>query len=441
MTDATGGSGGSVGSGGGGAARQGLRAAAWVLPAAIVLIALNFRGPIVATAPVIGDIRGDLGLTATIAGLLTTIPVLCFALATPFASWVIAKADPERAVSLSLVIVLAGTVVRSMPSSAALLIGTAVIGIGITIGNVVIPVVIRRDTSPERVGLVTGVYTSALNVGSMITSLATAPIAALWGWPVAIAIWAVFAVIAGFAWTYAVGARAAWRRPGAGAEPLPVTGPIDQVLDTGALRTIRAERAAAAAAATAAEPVRPAKRLITWGLTLAFGGQAFSYYALTAWIPTLLHDEIGFSKASSGASSSVFQILAVVGALGVPLLAAKWRPRAIIALVAFLWLAMPLGLLFAPQLWLLWSVLGGAAQGGGITVIFIVIVRIVSSDADARRMSAFVQGGGYLIGSAGPLVAGALHGATGGWTAPLLVVLVSVLTLGVVGTTAARRVS
>ena len=416
------------------AARTGLRGAAWLLPAAIVLIALNFRGPIVATAPVIGDVRADLGLTATVAGLLTTIPVLCFALATPFASWVIAKADPERAVSLSLVIVLAGTVVRSMPSAAALLLGTAVIGIGITIGNVVIPVVIRRDTSAERVGLVTGVYTSALNVGSMLTSLGTAPIAAVWGWPVAIAVWAVLAVIAGFAWTYAVGARAAWLRPVTTGEPLPVTGPIDQVLDTGAIRTVRAEQAAA-------EPVRPARRLITWGLTLAFGGQAFSYYALTAWIPTLLHDEIGFSKASSGASSSVFQILAVVGALGVPVLASKWRPRAIIALVAFLWLAMPLGLLFAPQLWLLWSVLGGAAQGGGITVIFIVIVRIVSSDADARRMSAFVQGGGYLIGSAGPLVAGSLHGATGDWTAPLLVVLVAVLTLGVVGTFAARRVS
>ncbi|MET3450760.1 MFS transporter [Curtobacterium sp. 1544] len=417
------------------AARTGLRGAAWVLPAAIVLIALNFRGPIVATAPVIGDIRLDLGLTATIAGLLTTIPVLCFALATPFASWVIAKADPERAVSLSLVIVLAGTVVRSMPSAATLLVGTAIIGIGITIGNVVIPVVIRRDTSPERVGLVTGVYTSALNVGSMVTSLGTAPIAAAWGWPLAIAVWAVLAVIAGFAWTYAVGARAAWLRPSAAdTEPLPATGPIDQVLDTGAIRTVRAAQAAA-------EPVRPARRLITWGLTLAFGGQAFSYYALTAWIPTLLHDEIGFSKASSGASSSVFQILAVVGALGVPVLASKWRPRAIISLVAFLWLAMPLGLLFAPQLWLLWSVLGGAAQGGGITVIFIVIVRIVSSDADARRMSAFVQGGGYLIGSAGPIVAGSLHGATGNWTAPLLVVLVAVLTLGVVGTFAARRVS
>lgn len=417
------------------AVRRGLRGAAWLLPAAIVLIALNFRGPIVAPAPVIGEIRVDLGLTATIAGLLTTIPVLCFSLATPFASWVIAKADPERAVSLSLLIVLVGTVVRSLPSSAALLVGTAIIGIGITIGNVVVPVVIRRDTSPERVGIVTGVYTSALNVGSMITSLGTAPIAAAWGWPVAIAVWAVFAVVAGLAWTYTVGARAAWLRP-LHHEPVAATGPVELLTETGSIRTV----ASTSRSGAAAEPVRPARRLITWGLTLAFGGQAFSYYALTAWIPTLLHDEIGFSAESSGASSSVFQIMAVVGALGVPVLATRFRPRGIIALVGFLWLAMPLGLLFAPQLWLLWSILGGAAQGGGITVIFIVIVRIVTSDDDARRMSAFVQGGGYLIGSAGPLVAGSLHGATGTWTAPLLVVLVAVLTLGVAGTIAARRV-
>ncbi|PYY37940.1 MFS transporter [Curtobacterium sp. MCJR17_055] len=415
------------------ARRAGLRGAAWLLPAAIVLVALNFRGPIVAPAPVIGDIRVDLGMTATVAGLLTTIPVLCFALATPFASWVIARFTAERAVSLSLLIVLVGTVLRSVPHEAALLVGTAVIGIGITIGNVVIPVVIRRDTSPKRVGLVTGVYTSALNVGSMTTSLGTAPIAAVWGWPVAIAIWAVLAVVAGAAWTYAVGAGAAWRGVDRDSGPVPATGPIDQVLDTGAVRTVPA-------APVVATLPHPAKRWVTWGLMLAFGGQAFSYYALTAWIPTLLHDEIGFDTASSGASSSVFQILAVVGALGVPVLASRFRPRAIIALVAFFWLAMPLGLLVAPQLWLLWSVLGGAAQGGGITIIFIVIVRLVSNDDDARRLSAFVQGGGYLIGSAGPLVAGALHGATGGWTAPLLTVLVAVLLLGVVGSLSARKV-
>jgi CP family cyanate transporter-like MFS transporter len=402
------------------------RSAGWVLPAAIVLIALNYRGPIVATAPVIGDVRADLGISSTVAGLLTTIPVLCFALATPLASWLIAKLDPERAVMASLVGVLVGTVVRSGGTATALIVGTVVIGVAITIGNVVVPVVIRRDTSPARVGIVTGVYTSALNIGSMITSLATAPIAAVWGWPVAIAIWGGFVLLAGAAWTRAVGVRRSFLSPEP--EPLPVTGPIDAVLNPDDVRS------------PTPHEVRPAKRLVTWGLTLAFAGQAFSYYGLTAWIPTLLHDEIGFDRASAGASSAVFQVLAVVGALGVPVLAQRWRPRRIIMLISVFWLAMPIGLLLAPQLWLLWSIFGGAAQGGGITIVFIVIVRLVSSDADARRMSAFVQGGGYLLGSAGPLVVGGLHEATGAWTVPLIVVVVSVLVLAVAGSTAARDV-
>jgi CP family cyanate transporter-like MFS transporter len=403
-----------------------------VLPAAIVVVALNLRGPIVAPAPVIGDIRSSLGLTATVAGLVTTIPVLCFALATPLASWIIARFTPERAVTLSLTVVVLGTILRSTGTAWALLAGTAVIGIGITIGNVVIPVVIRRDSAPERAGLVTGVYTAALNVGSMLTSLATAPLAERVGWRAALLVWIVLAVLAEIAWTLAVG-RMAWvpLRPDsasvAAPEPLPATGPIDQVLIPDAIRK----------PSTTHTPMRSG---VVWGLTLAFGGQAFSYYALTAWIPTLLHERIGFNMASAGASSSVFQILAVVGALGVPLLATRWKPRAVIALIGLMWLAMPLGLLLAPQLWLIWSVIGGAAQGGGITIIFIVIVRLVSNDNDARRMSALVQGGGYLLGSAGPLVIGGLHGATGSWTPPLLVVVVSVLVLGVVGSVAARRV-
>lgn len=149
----------------------------WVLTVAIVLIALNLRGPIVALAPVISTITSDLGLAAVVAGLLTSIPVLCFAVASPLASAVIGRLGAERAVTISLLGIVAGTLVRSAGTEAELLAGTILIGVSITVGNVVVPVVIRRDFSPERAGIITGVYTSALNVGSMITSLGTAPIA------------------------------------------------------------------------------------------------------------------------------------------------------------------------------------------------------------------------------------------------------------------------
>ena len=412
--------------------------AAWLLTLAIVLIALNLRGPIVATAPVLGQMSSDLGLSAVVAGLLTSIPVLCFALASPLASSLIVKVGAERAVTIGLAGVLLGTVLRALGTSSWLYVGTIVIGVAITVGNVVLPVIIRRDYTPERAGFVTGIYTSALNVGSMITSLATAPIAAVVGWPVALLGWGLLAVLAAVVWAVAVGPRVALG-VGARAETAAVDAGGASSVDvmTGGIDVV----GTAAHEADAEARRRPLlRRWTTWGLTLAFAGQAFAYYGLTAWMPTLLGDEVGLSRGAAGASSSVFQVMAVVGALGVPLLALRWRPSAVIALIGVLWTAMPLGLFFAPEHWLLWSVFGGAAQGGGITIIFIVIVRMATNGDDARRLSALVQGGGYAIASLGPLAIGGLHDASGGWELPMVGIFVSVLVLGVSGVLSSRRV-
>ncbi|MCU1526950.1 MAG: transporter [Frondihabitans sp.] len=424
--------------------------AAWLLTLAIILVALNLRGPIVATAPVLDVIKSDLGLGALVAGLLTSIPVLCFSLASPLASSVIARLGAERAVTISLLGVLLGTLLRSAGGQFLLVFGTIVLGVSITVGNVVLPVVIRRDFSPERAGFITGVYTSALNVGSMITSLGTAPIAQSIGWPPALLVWGAFAIIAGIVWSVAVGPRTALL--GTGEPPVPraslETGPIEVI--TASIPVVRSgssprtvsigDESLLESDADARANRSLYRRFSTWGLTLAFAGQAFGYYGLTAWIPTLLHDEVGLTRAGAGASSSVFQILAVVGALGVPVLSLRLRPVIIVALVSLFWMVMPLGLLFAPHLWLVWSIFGGIAQGGGITIIFIIIVRLVTSDIEARRLSALVQGGGYAIASLGPLVVGAVHGASAGWTVPMLVVFGSVLVLGVSGVLSARRV-
>lgn len=423
--------------------------AAWLLTLAIVLIALNLRGPIVATAPVLDQMSGSLGLTAVVAGLLTSIPVLCFAVASPAASVLIGRVGPELAVTAGLAGVLAGTVLRTLGTSFWLYAGTIVIGVAITIGNVVLPVIIKRDFSPERGGFVTGIYTSALNVGSMITSLGTAPIAAVVGWPLALLTWGLLAVLAAVVWSFAVGPRVALqgaRLPAAtgvddATRASSARGDASDVL-TGGIPVIDERAAAEDAAERRAEAARPPllRRWTTWGLTLAFSGQAFGYYGLTAWMPTLLRDEIGLTREAAGASSSVFQILAVVGALGVPVLALRVRPAVIIALISLFWMTMPLGLLFAPEHWLVWSVFGGAAQGGGITIIFIVIVRMATTDTDARRLSALVQGGGYAIAALGPLAIGGLHDASGNWQVPMLGVFAATLVLGVSGVLSSRRV-
>ena len=140
------------------------RTLTWVV-VGIVLVALSMRGPIIAPTPVVADIQADVGLSAAAAGLLTGLPVLLFALTTPVASRVIRRAGPEAAVLLCLLGVLAGTVLRSAGPAPVVLAGTVVIGAAIAVGNIVVPVIIRRDVPWRRTSAVTAAYTAALNVG------------------------------------------------------------------------------------------------------------------------------------------------------------------------------------------------------------------------------------------------------------------------------------
>jgi MFS transporter, CP family, cyanate transporter len=383
-----------------------------LLLAGVLLVALNLRGPLVAIAPVVGELRADLHVGAGTVGLLTSIPVLCFGLAAPVASLLIARTGVHRAVLVSLAGVLAGTLLRSAGSPATAVLGTVVIGVGITVGNVVVPVVIGRDF-PGATNVVTAAYTAALNVGSTLTSALTAPLADVLGWQLALVAWGVLVVVAALVWT-------------------------------AALRRQVARESAAQAAAEDAPPPPVAdgpslwRQPAAWGLMIAFAGQAFSYYGATAWLPELLSDEQGLSRATAGVSSSLFQVFAVVGAFSVPALVAWWkRPSLVLLVVTLFWATLPVGLLAAPSLWALWCSLAGAAQGGGITVVFIAVVRRSRDLTENRRLSALVQGGGYTVAATGPLVIGACHDATGGWTVPLLVILGSVAVMAVAGTAAA----
>jgi CP family cyanate transporter-like MFS transporter len=378
-----------------------------LLITAILLLALNLRGPIVAVSAVVDPIRADLGIDAATAGLLTSLPVLCFGLATPLASALLARVGLARGVLVSLGVLLAGIVVRSLDGLPAAITGTVLIGLAITAGNVAIPVVIGRDL-PRHAGAVLGAYTAALNVGSMLTLSLTVPIAGVTGWRVALASWGVLVVGSAAVWWWAT------RR----SVPEPAT--------------------AHESPATTAVPAAWWRRPVVWVLTVAFAGQAFAYYGVTAWLPQLLRDELAMPAATAGAASSVFQIAALGGAFGVPVLLRLTSPLTTVLIVCAAWTTIPFGLVLAPQLWTAWCIIGGFAQAGGLVVIFSMIVRVARDALESTRFSALVQGGGYTVAAAGPPVLGAVHAASGNWTAPLAVVLAAVALLAVAGGWAAR---
>lgn len=410
-------------------------ATVWVI-VGIVMVALTLRAPVIAPTAVIDTIQADTGLTASGAGLLTGLPVFLFAAAAPLATRLIRKSGAEMAVIMCLAGVLLGTVIRSAGPASVVLLGTVVIGVAITIGNIVLPVIIRREVSPHRVSLVTGVYIAAMNIGSMATLLGTVPLAELVGWRWSIASWTVVTTAALFYWTLRR-QRSERRDPGDGASSN--SSEMSTSSPSGRFSSSVTAGPSPQAHSRASFELSWHRRRMVPLLMLAFSGQAAAYFGTTTWLPLMLAETGGLSAAASGAAASLFQIAAIVGALGVPLLAARFRTSVPMFVVAICWVTLPLGLLFAPEAYVLWCIIGGVAQGGGFTAIFSLIPRLGGNETETAKASAQIQGMGYLAATCAPPLAGGLYSLSGGWAVPLLLILATTLTFTVGGLLAAHR--
>ena len=388
--------------------RSRLTAAQALLLVAVLVVAANLRGPLAAVGPVIGDITADLALTPAAAGLLTGLPILCFALAAPLASGLIGRFGVGISVAVALGLLIAGTVLRSAAGVTAAITGTLLIGLAITAGNIAIPVVTRRDF-PLLIAGVTGASTAAMNVGAMATTAFTAPVAASHGWRWGLAVWVVPAVVALVLWLVA-----------------------------GRIRRTRARAAEAAAAGPGTPSAAPAeppdlepepttpvlRRSFVWALAVVFAIQSFGYYGMSTWLPQVLTDVLDLGAEAAGGAATPFQGAAIVSALAVPVFLARGVPTRVVflALVA-MWLALPVGILGAPGAWAVWVTTAGLAQGGLFTVVMSVVLQRAANVADARRSSAAVQAIGYVLAAAGPSALGAIYGGSGGWGAPMLTLL------------------
>ncbi|KAA9001991.1 MFS transporter [Affinibrenneria salicis] len=369
---------------------------------ALLALALNLRSPLTAIAPVIDQLRADLAINVTMAGMLTSIPVLCFGILTPLASVLISRTGIEKAILITLAGTIIGTLLRPAGGLNTALAGTLILGASLTIGNIVCLMVIARDFSQRR-NMATGLYTAALNVGTMLTSALTAPLALWAGWRSALACWAALAVLALICWGRVIQRKKRLSRQA----------PAD-----------RADRPALKARVNLPtdRPYSFWRRPILWYLVVAFTVHLLVYYGMTAWLPTWLTQEAGMSAARAGLIASVFQITALIGSFGVPMMASMWRvPRSLLlVMVGIFWMMTPAGMYYWPQQWLFWSLVSGVAQGGGFTAIFMLIMENARDLDDNRRFSSAVQGVGYTLASVGPLITGGLHSLTGSWAASFL---------------------
>ncbi len=411
-----------------------------VLLVAVLLVAVNLRAPLTALPPVVADVAADLDLTAAAAGLLTGIPVLCFALATPAVAGLLGRSSLRTAIAVALALIVAGTVLRSADlaplGAAGTFAGTVLLGLGITTANLAVPMIAQRDF-PGHVATVTGLYTAAINVGTVATTALTAPLADAVGWRWALASWSVLAVVALVWWLRAVPREAREPRD-VSAETVP--GPAASETEAGARDAAEADALAAAAAegVTGTDPTTARERHVlatpfTWWLCAMFALQSSSFYALTAWLPLILEDLAGIPRSASGGAASLFQGFAIVGGLAVPLAARRLTLRQTFVGIAVLWLTLPVGLLVAPGLWAVWASAAGVAQAANFVVIFTLVAQRYPTVRRGRQASATVQSVGYCLAAVAPTAAGALQTVTGTWTAPVAVVLGALVVMTGIG--------
>jgi MFS transporter, CP family, cyanate transporter len=385
---------------------RGTRAFAWLALVAIFLTAVNLRPAVTSAGALLREVQLGTGMSGFEAGLLTSLPPVCFGAFGLLAGRLGRRFGTATTVALGLLLVAVSLVVRTMTDQAWwLLLWTVPALAGMAVGNVLLPVAVKR-VFPTRVGRVTGIYSFGLALGTAAAAGLTVPIATLASsWRFGLAIWAVPAILAAIPWWWLRVVRA----------PIPIPTPA---------ATTPAATTPAATPPAASPPARPLRHgPQSWALAGFFGLQSLAAYVVMGWLPTIYQDA-GVDPARAGL------LLALVVGIGAPIsivlpeLAAR-RPdqRAWVVGLAAMAAAAYLGLILAPAgAPVLWAVLLGIGMGAFPLALVLIGLRALTSEGTAK-LSSLAQGVGYLIAASGPMAIGLLRDATDSWTPPLLVLL------------------
>src|SRR4051794_12007302 len=382
------------------------RAATVAVLVAIVGVALNQRPAVVGVAPVLRDLRADTGLSAALAGLLTTVPVLCFGAFAPFAPRLARRIGLETAVALSLLLA-GGIALRLVPPVALLYTGSLIAGAAIAFANVLLPAYVKREF--VRPGAVMGIYSASLNAGAAAGAALTVPLAAALGvdWRTGLALWLVLALAALVLWLAVAGTGREQRQSG------------PDVVASGSWSLLR----------------QPLARQVTAYL----GMQSVQFYAVAAWLPTLLADS-GVPVSKGGLLLGLANVVGAAGALLAPAQAGRMRTQRPLVVVVVAAYAVGLGgLLVSPGTGtVVWVLAFGLAQGSGFALALTLIVLRSPDPLTAARLGGVAQCLGYLLAALGPPALGALRDLSGGWTWPMALLLVMLVPMVRAGWGAAR---
>ncbi|MFJ2782462.1 MULTISPECIES: CynX/NimT family MFS transporter [unclassified Streptomyces] len=392
----------------------------------LVLAALNLRPAITSLGALLEDVSADLHMSGSLAGVLTSVPPLCFAVFGITAPRLARRFGPAAVVCAGMAAIFAGLLLRSFATGTpAFLAASALALMGIAVSNILMPVIVKRYF-PDRVGSMTGLYSMALALGTSLAAAATVPVTEALGgdWRLGLGIWAVLAALAVLPWlplvrdrtlTTATSPGAPATTAPAGAAPTGGSGPV----------------------ASAAAP-RVGRSPTAWALAVFFGLQATGAYITMGWMPQIFRDA-GVSASTAGVLLAVTMVMGVPLAFVIPRLASRMRTQGpIVVVLGLCGLTGYTGLFLAPAggAWA-WAVLLGISNCAFPLALTMIGMRS-RTGVGVVRLSAFAQSVGYLISIPGPLLVGVLYQHSGGWGLPIALMGGLMIPQMIVGTLAGR---
>lgn len=378
----------------------------WLLIIGVILVGANLRVPLTSAGALVSFIRDDFGISNALAGAITTLPLIAFALLSPFAPKLAGKFGMERTIGISLVLLFAGILIRSAGGIELLFFGTLLIGLAIAIGNVLMPGIVKMNF-PLQIGLMTGLYAIVMNVFGALGSGLSIPIASSgnFGWTGSLLVWGVLTLVTIVIW----------------------------------LPQLKKSRPAenSSVQATSGSLMRSS---LAWKITLFMGAQSLIFYTLITWLPTILTAN-GYDIHLAGWGVFIFQFASIPFTFIIPVIADKMKNQVLIALAASGMIIVGiLGLLAGlTQLTLLWIILLGMGNGSAFSLSMMFFTLRTKDGYQAAELSGMAQSFGYLLAAFGPVLVGGLQDITGSCTLPLLLVTLAAAVMLITGIAAGKN--
>ena len=374
----------------------------------IIFISSSLRSPLTSVGPIISYIREGLTISNVLAGFITTIPLLAFAVISPFAPKVARRFGMELTLFFSIILLTGGIIIRSLGTTSLLLIGTALIGIAISFGNVLMPSLIKLKF-PLQIGLLTAIFTVSMNLTAGIGAGISYPIAegTAYGWQGALGCWVILAIIAIFVW-------------------------IPQIRKREENVEVRKISSTKKAKSILYNP-------LTWTITLSMGLQSLIFYTTAAWLPEILQSE-GMKAEQSGWMLSIMQFSQLPMTFIIPIIAGRLKDQRILVVVyTALYLIGFIGLLSGPaSLTVVWMIFLGLAGGASFGLVMMFFSLRSRTPIEAAELSGTAQSIGYLLAALGPVFFGYIHDETSSWFVPKILFIVIIVLLFFAGIHAGR---